>query len=96
MKVAKSLGYDAVFNYKTEKSYPDALKRVAPEGIDCFFDSVSRLHLVDCDQCDMLKSINDSALQGSYVFKRFYSLIVATSSISRNNLPFHGKTFFYC
>ena len=38
---AKSLGYDDAFNYKTEKSWPDALKRVAPEGIDCLFDNVS-------------------------------------------------------
>ena len=38
---AKSLGYDDAFNYKTEKSWPDALKRVAPKGIDCFFDNVS-------------------------------------------------------
>ena len=38
---AKSLGYDDAFNYKTEKSLPDALKRVAPEGIDCFFDNES-------------------------------------------------------
>ena len=41
MEFAQSIGYDAVFNYKTEKSHPDALKRVAPEGIDCFYDNVS-------------------------------------------------------
>ena len=37
---AKSLGYDAVFNYKTDKPWSEALKKVAPNGIDCFFDNV--------------------------------------------------------
>ncbi|CAK8689398.1 unnamed protein product [Clavelina lepadiformis] len=37
---AKSLGFDEVFNYKTEKSWPEAIKRCAPNGIDCFFDNV--------------------------------------------------------
>ncbi|CAK8689401.1 unnamed protein product [Clavelina lepadiformis] len=38
---AKSLGFDEVFNSKTEKSWPEAIKRCAPNGIDCFFDNVS-------------------------------------------------------
>ena len=46
MEFAKSIGFDGVFNYKTEKSYTDALKRVAPQGIDCFFDNVSKVKLM--------------------------------------------------
>ena len=34
------LGFDFVFNYKTEKLV-DALKQGAPNGIDCYFDNVS-------------------------------------------------------
>ena len=41
VKLAESLGYDGAFNYKTEKSWPEAIKRLAPNGIDCFFDNVS-------------------------------------------------------
>jgi len=39
MKYAQSIGYDGVFNYKTQ-DYNEALKRLAPEGIDCYFDNV--------------------------------------------------------
>eukprot|EP00511_Aplanochytrium_stocchinoi_P011637 CAMPEP_0204866180 /NCGR_PEP_ID=MMETSP1348-20121228/16237_1 /ASSEMBLY_ACC=CAM_ASM_000700 /TAXON_ID=215587 /ORGANISM="Aplanochytrium stocchinoi, Strain GSBS06" /LENGTH=373 /DNA_ID=CAMNT_0052017941 /DNA_START=13 /DNA_END=1134 /DNA_ORIENTATION=+ len=34
-----SIGYDEVFNYK-EETVPAALKRLAPKGIDCYFDNV--------------------------------------------------------
>lgn len=35
----KSIGYDAVFNYK-EEPVANALARLAPNGIDCYFDLV--------------------------------------------------------
>ena len=40
MNYVKSIGYDDVFNYKTDTPWVNALKRVAPNGIDCFFDNV--------------------------------------------------------
>uniref|UniRef100_H2ZQ56 Prostaglandin reductase 1 n=1 Tax=Ciona savignyi TaxID=51511 RepID=H2ZQ56_CIOSA len=40
IKFAKSIGFDDVFNYKTCKDYPGTLKKMAPNGIDCFFDNV--------------------------------------------------------
>ncbi|XP_077995120.1 prostaglandin reductase 1-like [Glandiceps talaboti] len=39
IKFLKDLGFDEVFNYKTE-NLDEALKRAAPNGIDCYFDNV--------------------------------------------------------
>jgi NADPH-dependent curcumin reductase CurA len=39
LEYLKSIGFDAVFNYK-ETSVADGLKECAPDGIDVFFDSV--------------------------------------------------------
>lgn len=37
--LSKDLGFDHVINYKTE-SVAESLKKIAPDGIDCFFDNV--------------------------------------------------------
>ncbi|KAK7431298.1 hypothetical protein QQZ08_002069 [Neonectria magnoliae] len=42
--ITKELGFDAGFNYKTEKP-GDALPRLAPEGIDIYFENVGGEHL---------------------------------------------------
>ncbi|KAH8169202.1 zinc-binding dehydrogenase domain-containing protein [Sarocladium implicatum] len=42
--ITKELGFDAGFNYKKE-SPADALKRLAPEGIDIYFENVGAEHL---------------------------------------------------
>jgi len=34
------LGFDVVFNYRKVKSVKDVLKEFAPQGIDCYFDTV--------------------------------------------------------
>ena len=39
----KSLGFDAVFNYKKISSLDATLKEACPNGIDMFFDNVSSL-----------------------------------------------------
>ncbi|XP_072543615.1 prostaglandin reductase 1-like isoform X2 [Salminus brasiliensis] len=36
----KELGFDHVFNYKTEPSLDEALKKASPEGYDCYFENV--------------------------------------------------------
>ena len=41
----KELGFDHVLNYKTE-SVDVALKQVAPDGVDLYFDNV-RIELID-------------------------------------------------
>ncbi|KAK7417245.1 hypothetical protein QQX98_004679 [Neonectria punicea] len=42
--ITKELGFDAGFNYKKEKP-SDALPRLAPEGIDIYFENVGGAHL---------------------------------------------------
>jgi NADPH-dependent curcumin reductase CurA len=37
--LTKELGFTSAFNYKKE-SYAEALKRLAPEGIDIYYDNV--------------------------------------------------------
>lgn len=39
--ITKDLGFDGGFNYKKEKPL-DALKRLAPDGIDIYYENVSR------------------------------------------------------
>lgn len=36
----RSLGFDEVFNYRTEQPYLETLRRLCPHGIDCYFDNV--------------------------------------------------------
>ncbi|KAI8321814.1 NAD(P)-binding protein [Martensiomyces pterosporus] len=40
VEYVKSLGADEAFNYKTSGDYVQAIKKVAPEGIDIYFDNV--------------------------------------------------------
>lgn len=42
--IVNTLGYDAGFNYKTEKA-KDAIPRLAPDGLDCYYDNVGGDHL---------------------------------------------------
>ena len=42
--ITKHLGFDAGFNYKKEKP-ADALKRLAPKGIDIYYENVGGEHL---------------------------------------------------
>ncbi|KAJ5816072.1 Polyketide synthase enoylreductase [Penicillium robsamsonii] len=42
--ITKTLGFDGGFNYKTEKP-ADALARLAPEGIDIYYENVGGEHL---------------------------------------------------
>lgn len=36
----KELGFDDAFNYRTAQPYSEALARLCPAGIDCYFDNV--------------------------------------------------------
>ncbi|QOY90760.1 NADP-dependent oxidoreductase [Paludibaculum fermentans] len=36
----RSLGFDGALNYRTDQPYPEALARLCPNGIDCYFDNV--------------------------------------------------------
>jgi NADPH:quinone reductase len=38
--VVDELGFDAAFNYKTTENYLTTLKRLCPNGVDCYFDNV--------------------------------------------------------
>ena len=38
--LTEKFGYDAAFNYKTTDDYVSALKEVAPNGIDIYFENV--------------------------------------------------------
>ena len=38
----KQLGFDAAYNYKTMKPLDETLKEACPNGIDMFFDNVSK------------------------------------------------------
>ncbi|KAI5781804.1 hypothetical protein EDC01DRAFT_751908 [Geopyxis carbonaria] len=42
--ITKELGFDGAFNYKTENPH-DALKRLAPNGIDIYYDNVGGIQL---------------------------------------------------
>lgn len=48
--ILKDLGFDGGFNYKKEKPL-DALKRLAPEGIDIYYENVGGEHLQAALEC---------------------------------------------
>jgi NADPH-dependent curcumin reductase CurA len=35
-----SVGFDGALNYRTDRPYEDALRKLCPNGIDCYFDNV--------------------------------------------------------
>ncbi|KXX79889.1 NADP-dependent alkenal double bond reductase P2 [Madurella mycetomatis] len=51
--IVKELGFDGGFNYKKERTR-DALKRLAPEGLDIYYDNVGAEQLADA-----LDAMND-------------------------------------
>ena len=67
----KSLGVDAVINYKTAENLSAALKEVAPQGVDVYFENVGGEHLsAALDNmndhgriavCGMISQYNDTA-----------------------------------
>jgi len=81
----KQLGFDEALNYKKE-DYGASLKRVAPKGIDCFFDNVggenSSITLANMNQygrisvCGAISTYNDknpekaTVIQGNMVSKQ--------------------------
>ncbi len=40
IEYVKSLGFDAVLNYHTDRPYAETLARMCPHGIDCYFENV--------------------------------------------------------
>jgi hypothetical protein len=40
VQFVRSLGFDDALNYRTDKPYDEALARMCPNGIDCYFDNV--------------------------------------------------------
>lgn len=44
--IVKNFGFDAYVNYKTN-DVDEQLGKVAPEGVDCYFDNVRKLSLLD-------------------------------------------------
>ncbi|WP_030668530.1 NADP-dependent oxidoreductase [Streptomyces rimosus] len=43
--LTKEYGFDAAFNYKSDESVKDQLRKAAPDGIDVYFDNVGGDHL---------------------------------------------------
>ena len=58
--ITKRLGFDGGFNYKKEK-IADALKRLAPDGIDIYYENVGGEHLEAA-----LDAMNDYGRIGRY------------------------------
>ena len=40
VEYVKSLGFDEALNYRTDRPYAEALARMCPNGIDCYFENV--------------------------------------------------------
>ena len=49
--ITGELGFDAAFNYKTKKT-SEALKRLAPKGINIYYDNVWRSDPGGCTRLD--------------------------------------------
>jgi len=66
--ITQQLGFDAGFNYKTEKA-SDALPRLAPEGIDIYYENVSLLpmhpSLLTTSSYDIFRSAANNSQQQS-------------------------------
>ncbi len=71
--ILNELGFDAGFNYKKEKP-ADALKRLAPEGIDIYYENVGGEHLeAAINAMKNFGRISKSAIAMHLSFNRPYS-----------------------
>ncbi|KAH8197685.1 hypothetical protein TruAng_008144 [Truncatella angustata] len=87
--ILKDLGFDGGFNYKTEKP-ADALKRLAPNGIDIYFENVGGEHLEAALEvmnkdgripvCGMISDYNTPPAE-RYGIKNMFQLIAKTLEV---------------
>ncbi|GII76564.1 NADP-dependent oxidoreductase [Sphaerisporangium rufum] len=49
--LTEQLGFDAAFNYKTDRPLTEQLRSAAPDGIDVYFDNVGGDHLAAAIDC---------------------------------------------
>lgn len=71
--VINESGFDGAFNYKKERPW-DALKRLAPNGLDIYFENVGGEHLE--------AAIENLNVHGRIIVCGFVSLFISFSSLS--------------
>lgn len=89
--VTKDLGFDAAWNYKTEKT-ADALTRLAPEGIDFYYDNVGGEQLeVALTRMKDFGHVISSGMMSVYMFPDEEKYVIRTGmSIFLKRLTIHG------
>jgi len=82
--LTKELGFSSAFNYKKE-GYAEALKRLAPDGIDIYYDNVGG---------DAL----DAALAALRLHGRIgmSGVVYITFRLGGDNQPANAKTLYSC
>ncbi|KAL2399124.1 NADP-dependent oxidoreductase RED1 [Exophiala dermatitidis] len=83
--ITTELGFDAGFNYKKEENLSETLKRLAPNGIDIYYDNVggplldaALAHLNDFGRivaCGTISTYNDSSSSERYGVKNYSHVV---------------------
>ncbi|KAI8322583.1 NAD(P)-binding protein [Martensiomyces pterosporus] len=102
VEYVKSLGADEAFNYKTSGDFVQAIKKVAPEGIDIYFDNVGGEFLdaalanisihARVISCGAISQYNVSSHEDMYPIKNILSILLKKATIQGFSVSEYGNT----
>lgn len=85
--IVNELGFDGGFNYKKEKSALEALQRLAPDGVDIYYENVGGEQLEAAIECMNVFGRISKFSSFLVVVGRDANSVVACGMVSQYNMP---------
>ena len=85
LEYLREIGFDGVFNYKTE-NLDQTLTKLCPKGIDCFFDNVSMFEL-NISKYILTVYFSSRNLESCFLVCEFYVVICYARWVEQCLIP---------